>query len=237
MSDDIEDLLARMKPAGVEPDVRSRVLDAVAAELANSPDRVVPCCHAEGHRFICERCGAVAQRPSRARRWATAAVLTAMTSAAAVLLMIVIADRQDRAVERPGRLTAMSSTANGQTASGAIASENQPQHAPAAEIASAPRDSGDPTAEGGVSSRFLSTQRSDDRQVLSAAGFVVPSDRVARINRPVGQGQSSTIDIEASDARITNGALFDRILLEAGVAGRFASPSHRQSTILPGSRS
>jgi hypothetical protein len=98
-------------------------------------------------------------------------------------------------------------------------------------------DSGDPTAEMAASSRFLSARRLDGRHILSAAGFALLDNRVAQIGEPAGQHQSSTVDIEASDARNTNGALLDSILLEAGAAGRSGNSSHRQSTIFPASRS
>jgi hypothetical protein len=237
MNDDIEDVLARMKPSGVAPEMRPRVLEAVAVELAASQGTTLACVHPSGHRFICDRCGIVVQPPSRARRWAMTAVLTAMTSAAAVLLMIVIADRRDRVAGRTSEMTAMSSTTSGQSSSGVTASERQTKHAPAIETASASQKSGTSIADVDASSRFLLAQRPDGRRILSAAGFELLDGRIAQLEGPATQNHTSAIDIESNDTRITNGALLDSILLKVGVGGSSADPSHRQSTILPGSRS
>jgi hypothetical protein len=236
MSDDIEDILARMKPSAMGAEMRPRVLEAVAVELAASHGTTLACVHPEGHRFVCERCGVVAQLPSRARRWAMTAVLTAMTSAAAVLLLIVIADRQGRNGERAGEAISMNSPTGGHSNVNVTAPDTQNKHSPAMETASAPGN-GNPNADINVSSRFLSAQRLDGRRILSAAGFELLDGRVAQV---VGSGpddHTSAIDIELNDARNTNGALLDSILLKAGVGGSSADPSHRQSTILPGSRS
>jgi hypothetical protein len=237
MSDDIEDVLARLKPSGVAPEMRPRVLEAVAVELAASQGTTLACVHPSGHRFICDRCGIVAQPSSRARRWAMTAVTVAMTSAAAVLLMIVIADRQGRNGERAGQAISMNSRTGGQSSIGATATDTQTKHAPAIETASASQKSGTSNADIDASSRFLSAQRPDGRRILSAAGFELLDGRIAQLEGPAVQNHTSAIDIESNDARITNGALLDSILLKVGVGGSSADPSHRQSTILPGSRS
>jgi hypothetical protein len=236
MSDDIEDVLARMKPSGVAPELRPRVLEAVAVELAAAHGTALACVHPDGHRFVCDRCGIVVQPPSRARRWAMTAVAVAMASAAAVLLMIVIADRQGRNGERAGQAISMNST-GGQSTDNVEAPKTPNKHSSAIETASAARESGYPNADISVSSRFLSAQRPDGRHILSAAGFELLDGRIAQLEGPAAQDHTSAIDIESNDARITNGALLDRILLESGAGGSSADPSHRQSTILPGSRS
>jgi hypothetical protein len=234
MSDDIEDLLSRMKPSGLGSEIRPRVLAAVATELAALPAKTTACVHSAGHHFVCEHCGAVALPPSRARRWAVAAVLTAMSSAAAVLLMIVIADRNG---EPGGEAISMNSPTGRQSTANIALPKTQNKHSPRIEIASAARENGDPNAEISMSSRFVSAQRPVGGRILSAAGFELLDGRVAQIVGSSARDQTSAVDIESNDARITNGALLDSILLESGAGGHAASPSPRQSTILPGSRS
>lgn len=53
------------------------------------------CIRPAGHEFVCVFCGNAAPASSRLRRWAWPAALVAMTSAAAVLLAILIADRSN----------------------------------------------------------------------------------------------------------------------------------------------
>lgn len=220
MSDDIEDLLSRMKPSGVPADLRPQVLAAVSAELTATGLKIPQCNHPAGHRFVCVHCGAITRPASRARRWVTAAALTAISSAAAVLLIIVVADRQTRIAYRSGGSATTNSTSGGQPAL----------------VVAAPRDSGGPTGDLSFSPRFAS-RGSDGRRILSAADFELLDDRFAQSETAAKYAAEAMNDIEASDARNRNGALLHSILNEAGAGGRTTRPSYRQGTDFPGSRS
>jgi hypothetical protein len=219
MSDDIEDLLSRMKPSGVPADIRPQVLAAVAAELTATGQKIPPCNHPAGHRFVCVHCGAITRRASRARRWAAAAALTAMSSAAAVLLIIVVADRQTRVADRANASDTTTSTTGVQPPL----------------VVAAPRDNGGPAGNLSDSPRFALIQRSDGQRILSAADIQLLDDRFARSEPAAKYAAEAMVDIEASDARNRNGALLHSILNEAG--GRRINPSRPRSTDFPGSRS
>ena len=219
MSDDIEDLLARMKPSDVPADLRPQVLAAVAAELTATGRKIPPCNHPAGHRFVCVHCGAITRPASRTRRWATVAALTAMTSAAAVLLIMVVADRQTRVADRAGATDTTNSTTGVQPPL----------------VVATPRDNGGPTGNLSDSPRFALIQRSDGQRILSAADIELLGDRFAQSEPAAKYAAEAMDDIGSSDARIRNGALLHSILNEAG--GRRANPSYRQGTDFPGSRS
>jgi hypothetical protein len=191
MSNEIEDLLARMKPSRVGPDMRPRVLEAVAAELASARDEGTPCSDPAGHQFVCVHCGSVARATSRVRRLATAAALAAMTCAAAVLLVLHVADHQER-----------------------IADRSAGQHSqPIANESVQPKAS---EARGAAVSdlSFLSPRRlprrADGRWVVSAADLELPDERLALANLPARS--EATFDMKAADARISNAALLDNLL-------------------------
>jgi hypothetical protein len=219
MSDDIEDLLSRMKPTGVSADLRPQVLAAVSAELTATGLKIPPCNHPAGHRFVCVHCGAITRPASRARRWATAAALTAMSSAAAVLLVMVVADRQARVADRAGGSATTNSTSGVQPAL----------------VVAAPRDNGGPTGNLNDSPRLALIQRSDGQRILSAADIQLLDDRFTQSEPTEIYAAEAMVDIEASDARIRNGALLHSILNEAG--SRRTNPSRPHSTDFPGSRS
>jgi hypothetical protein len=191
MSDDIEDLLARMKPSGVGAEMRPRVLEAVAAELASPRDETMPCSDPAGHQFVCVHCGSVARPTSGVRRLAMAAALAGMSCAAAVLLVMHMADRQDRVADRSAG-----------------------QHSqPIANESVRPRAS---EARGAAASdlSFLSPRRlprrADGRWVVSAADLELPDERLALVNSPASG--EPTFDMKAADARVSNAALLDNLL-------------------------
>jgi hypothetical protein len=219
MSDDIEDLLGRMKPSGVPADLRPQVLAAVSADLTATGLKIPPCNHPAGHRFVCVHCGAITRPASRARRWAATAALTAMSSAAAVLLIIVVADRQTRIAYRSDGSAPTNSTTGVQPAL----------------VGATPRDNGGPTVNLSDSPRFALIQRSDGQRILSAADIQLLDDRFAQSEPAAKYAAEAMVDIESSDARVRNGALLHSILNEAG--GRRTNPSRPHSTDFPGSRS
>lgn len=221
MSDDIEDLLGRLKPSGVPADLRPQVLAAVAAELTATGRKTPPCNHPAGHRFVCVHCGAITRPASRARRWATVGALATLTSLAAVLLVMVVADRQTRTPDQEGTSVATNSTTG---------------HDKTAPItAAAPRDNGGPAGNLSDLPRFALIQRSDGQRILSAADIQLLDDRFAQSETAPKYAAEAMVDIESSDARIRNGALLHSILNEAG--GRRTNPSRPHSTDFPGSRS
>ena len=191
MSDDIEDLLARMKPSGAGAEMRPRVLEAVAAEFASPRDETTPCSDPAGHQFVCVRCGSVARPTSRVRRLATAAALAGMSCAAAVLLVMHVADRQERIADRSA----------GQR-SQPIASESVRPKASEARGAA-------PSDLSFLSPRRL-PRRADGRWVVSAADLELPDERLALANSPASG--EATFDMKAVDARISNAALLDNLL-------------------------
>ncbi len=191
MSDDIEDLLARMKPSGVEPELRPRVLDAVAAELGATRGETTPCSDPAGHQFVCVHCGSVARPASRVRRWATATALAAMTCAAAVLFIMRVNDHQDQVVERNvGRVSQPSQA--GQTVLPASGS-------------------GESASNLSFLSRRRLPNRAEGRWILSAADMELPDERPVFAGLPPNHG-APTLDIEAADARMSNAALLNKLL-------------------------
>ena len=68
------------------------------------------CHHTAGHRFICVHCGGEARRAGRVARWAWPGAMAAMTSAAAVLLAMLLAGRHEQAIGREGTPIAVNTT-------------------------------------------------------------------------------------------------------------------------------
>ncbi len=105
--DAFEAALSSLRPRVYAPESRPEFIPVSGASGANSQKCIRPA----GHEFVCVFCGHAAPLNSRPRRWAWPTALVAMTSAAAVLLAMVIADRSSRVAIHESKL-APSSSAN-----------------------------------------------------------------------------------------------------------------------------
>jgi hypothetical protein len=198
MNDDIEELLARLKPKGVEAELRPRVLAAVASELAPR-GKTAACNHPAGHQFVCVHCGGELQRASRARRWAWQGSLAAMTSIAATLLVVLWTSRPPQVANREG-------TPRATSPAGATKPSASPQ------VARGTID------DRGFWRRFASSGRPNAREILSAGDTELRDDLPARNGSRTNGNAVSMVDMESTDAELQNGTLLKRILRESGVS-------------------
>jgi hypothetical protein len=90
--DAFEAALAALRPRVDAAQSRTEFIPFAESSATSLPK----CTHPAGHTFVCVHCGNAAPAFARSRRWGWSAALAAMTSAAAVLLAIVLTDRSTR---------------------------------------------------------------------------------------------------------------------------------------------
>ncbi|HEV3417114.1 MAG TPA: hypothetical protein VG056_09885 [Pirellulales bacterium] len=197
MNDDIEELLARLKPKGVEAELRPRVLAAVENELTRG--KMPACNHPAGHQFVCVHCGGELERASRARRWAWQGSLAAMTSIAATLLVVLWTSRPPQVADREGAPRATSP-------------------AGATEPSAPPQVARGTIDDRGFWRRFALSGRPDAREILSAGETELRDDLPAGNGSRTKDNVVSMVDMDSTDVQLQNGALLKRILRESGVS-------------------
>jgi hypothetical protein len=198
--DDFEAALAALRPHVDRSQSKTEFNPLQNAGRSDS----LTCKPPAGHQFVCLHCGSDAPRIGRARRFAWPAALATMTSIAAVLLVMLVADRSARVADRENKPSA--------PLAAAVAAKVKPAEIP------------DRAEIGGESDlpRRLALHPRGGRWILSAADIELRDDLLASHNGLKTDVPASFTDLDNADARLSNGALTRRLLSEYGGAGRTA---------------
>ena len=158
------------------------------------------CERAAGHEFVCLHCGIDAAQIIRRHRWAWPAALTAMTSAAAILLVMLIANRSARVADRETK-----SVANAPT----VAVQIKPLE---------PQNRIETDREPDIAFRRFALQDRDRRRILSAGDTELRDDLLASHMGFDRGNPVSFADTANADGHQTNGEMLRHLLREYGVA-------------------
>jgi len=242
MNDDLEQLIARLQPKGVEAELRPRILAAVENQLqAEQPSHrswlgvkrifanaatefraSAPRSHPAGHQFVCVHCGSEAQRASGAHRWGRPAALAALASAAAVLLIVFLANRPTEIAERKiERSPNGPAVAQGEKAL-AIMPDGESPGPIKATTTSEPTLASDADRgkiEGLARWQRNPSSRLDTHGILSASDTELRDDPSPHGDPSISRNAVSVFDIESTDAQLRYGAILHCILRESGVSG------------------
>ena len=162
------------------------------AAARTGPVETVRCEGRSGHVFVCVYCGRSADRSAGVGRWAWPASLAAMTSVAAVLLVMLVAGRGVRVIDRTA----------GPPPAGA---------APHAVIANSFGDDAYSVA--------LQPWRDGNQRILTAADRILPDNFLARSNSLAYNGHSLSKNIDAGERPLTSSEFLRHILRQPGAAG------------------
>lgn len=198
--DEFESALAALRPRVDRSESRTEFIPFPSGVGGNR----ATCERAAGHEFVCLHCGIDAPRINRRRRWAWPAAVATMTSVAAALLAMVVVDRTARVAERENKPV-------GPTAAAASVA-NKP------EVTPKPIDTD--TGREAIVPRRLALHSRGERWILSAADIELGDDLLANHNGLKTDATASFTDMENVDARLSNGVLTRRLLMEYGAAGR-----------------
>jgi hypothetical protein len=196
--DDFEAALAALRPRVGAPQSRTEFIPFVALHST-----ATSCDHPAGHRFVCLQCGVDAPQASRAHLWAWPSALAAMTSVAALLLVMLFVDRSERMANRIDKPA---------LPKGAVVSTpSEP---------AAPPDRFESSGGRGVAFGRMALRTGDGRRILSAADIELRDDLLASYDGLNGNSAAAFTEIENSDARLSNGALMRRLLGNSDSANR-----------------
>jgi hypothetical protein len=196
--DDFEAALAALRPRVDRSQSKTEFNPLQNAGRSDS----LTCKPPAGHQFVCLHCGSDAPRIGRARRFAWPASLAAMTSIAALFLVMVVADRSARVADRENKSSA--------PLAAAVAAKVKP-----AEISDRVENGGETDIH-----RRLALQARGQRRILSAVDVDLRDDLLASNDGFKGNAPASFTGMENADVRLSNGVFMRRLLSESGIAGR-----------------